>query len=509
MVSLRTDLGNLRESARRNRIEASGSITATDVQKGLENLDTGKLANGAATASFGSLIVSTSFVSFGTATLSSATITNTLTAKLLKAKQTIDSQGVDGLVLENSANSQSLYAVTGADNNIYFGPKTANGIVKIFDFGAATTIVNMSVTGVTVFFATTLSSLLVTGSVVVGSLTVTGVASVPSGTVTQPGLAIIGDLNTGVFSVGADQLAMVAGGIGIVSISTAGAGVTGILNVTATASVASLLVTTTATILGVLAVSSLSVTGTATVFGNMSISTLTVTTSFGVVGTATLAGATGISALTVTTTATVLGNTTLSAVTVTNAARVGSLVVTTTGSVLGILAVSSLSVTSTMTVFGAATVSTLTASAGIVGTTTSDSAATGFIGEYVQSAITSAGALTLTSGTPTTITSFQLTPGDWDVSFNGFFNGTATTTINYIFTCISNTTNVLDVTVGKFSNFFLNGATPLSQISQVTLPIMPYRVSLNASTTVFMVSQISHSASTAAGYGLFRARRIR
>lgn len=61
MVSVKTDIGNLRESARRNRVELAGSITATDVQKAVENLDTGKLASGATTAVFGSLTVSTSF----------------------------------------------------------------------------------------------------------------------------------------------------------------------------------------------------------------------------------------------------------------------------------------------------------------------------------------------------------------------------------------------------------------------------------------------------------------
>lgn len=508
MVSVRTDLGNLRESARRSRVELSGAITATDVQKGLENLDTGKLASGATTAVFGNLTVSTSFVSFGTATLSSATITNTLTAKLLKAKQTVDSQGVDGLVLENSANSQSLYAVTGADNNIYFGPKTAGGVVKIFDFGTATTIVNMSVTGVTVFFATTLSSLLVTNAAVVGSLTVTGVTLISAGTVTQPGLAIIGDLNTGVFSVGADQLAMVAGGVGIVSISTAGAGVTGILNVTATASVASLLVTTTATVLGILAVSSLSVTGTATVFGNMSISTLTVTTSFGVVGTATLAGATGISALTVTTTATIFGNTTVSALTVTNSARVGSLVVTTTGSVLGILAVSSLSVTSTMTVFGAATVSTLTASAGIVGTTTSDSAATGFVGEYVQSAIESGSTVALSNGVATNLTSIQLTAGDWDVNGVAYLVPNAVSGVTQGLLSISNTAGTLDVLAGNIFAITLQSGG-LTGGTGFSMALTRVRKSLNATTTVHFVVQSSFTISSNSTYGRITARRVR
>jgi hypothetical protein len=42
MTTIRTDLGDTRESARRLRVEPTGGITQTNVQKSLEQLDAGK-----------------------------------------------------------------------------------------------------------------------------------------------------------------------------------------------------------------------------------------------------------------------------------------------------------------------------------------------------------------------------------------------------------------------------------------------------------------------------------
>src|SRR5262245_21751697 len=55
----------------------------------------------------------------------------------------------------------------------------------------------------------------------------------------------------------------------------------------------------------------------------------------------------------------------------------------------------------------------------LLGTNTNDSAATGYVGEYVESTVLSGSAVTLTNNVWTAVTSIPLGAGDWDVTCDG------------------------------------------------------------------------------------------
>ena len=119
-----------------------------------------------------------------------------------------------------------------------------------------------------------------------------------------------------------------------------------------------------------------------------------------------------------------------------------------------------------------------------VGTNTNDNANAGNIGEYVESVIVSGSAVSLTSTVDKTVTSISLTAGDWDVDAIPYFAPAATTNITQLIGSISLVTNTVDVTPGRDSAFFFPGFVPGGS-SQAT-PIPNYRLSLNATTTVFL-----------------------
>ena len=131
----------------------------------------------------------------------------------------------------------------------------------------------------------------------------------------------------------------------------------------------------------------------------------------------------------------------------------------------------------------------------------------GRVGEYVASVVPLGSAVALTTTTARTVTSISLTAGDWDVSALGYVAPAATTNVTQVGASISGTTNTLDLTVGRaaFTSFpaFVPGAVGLA----TTIP--PHRMSLSATTTVFLVAQATFSGSTASAFGMIRARRMR
>lgn len=171
-------------------------------------------------------------------------------------------------------------------------------------------------------------------------------------------------------------------------------------------------------------------------------------------------------------------------------------------------AVFSTSPTFTTPVLGAATGTSVSLSSGIIGTATNDSAASTFVGEYVESLLASGSATSLVTATAKTITSISLTAGDWDVNCSVYFIPAATTSITSLIASISGTTNTLDTTGGKFAQFSTPAMVPGAS-TQLSSSVPPYRLSLSATTTVFLVAQSTFTVSTMTGWGLIRARRIR
>jgi hypothetical protein len=121
---------------------------------------------------------------------------------------------------------------------------------------------------------------------------------------------------------------------------------------------------------------------------------------------------------------------------------------------------------------------------------------------------TGTGGNNLTTGTPANITGISLPAGDWDVSGICQEAPNAATTSNQIICSISTTSAALNLTPGDSAGFAAN-LSALAAGSQDYLPTSIARMSLSATTTVFMVGQSGFATNTMAMYGSMRARRVR
>jgi hypothetical protein len=135
----------------------------------------------------------------------------------------------------------------------------------------------------------------------------------------------------------------------------------------------------------------------------------------------------------------------------------------------------------------------------IKGTGTNDSAAAGYVGEYISSQILFASATSLTTATAKNVTSISLTAGDWDVS--GQVSVIASVATQAVSCGISTTS----ATLGDFSVYSNIGATTTSFSA-----IMPtQRISISSTTTVYLVALASFVSGTCTACGFIGARRAR
>lgn len=159
----------------------------------------------------------------------------------------------------------------------------------------------------------------------------------------------------------------------------------------------------------------------------------------------------------------------------------------------------------TPTFSGAVTFSsTITPSqtAGIVGTTTNNSANAGSVGEYVTATGT---AVALTTATSANCTSISLTAGDWDVFGAIIFNGNATTSTSVMMAGISTTSATLPA-APDLGQFF-NGSSGVNVA--ISVPVPPVRQTLASTTTVYLVAQSTFTTSTETATCKLQARRRR
>ena len=144
---------------------------------------------------------------------------------------------------------------------------------------------------------------------------------------------------------------------------------------------------------------------------------------------------------------------------------------------------------------------------GIVGTTTNNSANAGSVGELVEQNIASGSAVALTTTTATNIASISLTAGDWDVWGETCTNNPGTSTISYIFNAINTTSATLPTAPN-------GGAMALAQYTYPAgannyLYTGMKRLSLSATTTVYLIGYVVFGVSTMGMYGYIGARRRR
>jgi hypothetical protein len=149
---------------------------------------------------------------------------------------------------------------------------------------------------------------------------------------------------------------------------------------------------------------------------------------------------------------------------------------------------------------------TISQTAGIVGTTTNNNASVGAVGEYVSSVVAAVSAVPLTNNVAANVTSISLTAGDWDVRGDVSIQPAATTSMVTANGGI-NTVSATIPTVGVGPRFYLSVAFPTGVGTQMSLA--SFRISIAATTTVYLVALAAFTVSTCAAFGYIGARRIR
>lgn len=152
---------------------------------------------------------------------------------------------------------------------------------------------------------------------------------------------------------------------------------------------------------------------------------------------------------------------------------------------------------------------------GIIGTATNDNATAGNVGEFVQSFIPAASAVSLsTANTAFNVTSISLTAGDWDISAMGAWtsNTVNTSSGNPYFDVWVNSTTASYTGANLGDNYgelpVPSGLTPAVVVSIV---IPAFRVSLSSTTTYYLnaASGTTYTAGFPKAYGRISARRVR
>jgi hypothetical protein len=144
--------------------------------------------------------------------------------------------------------------------------------------------------------------------------------------------------------------------------------------------------------------------------------------------------------------------------------------------------------------------------AGIVGTTTNNNANVGAVGEYVSSLVVNASAVPLTSNVTANVTSISLTAGDWDVRGDVSVVPTPTTSVT-LFSGAINTVSATLPSAGFGPRFNLPIAFTTG--AGMNMSLASFRISVAATTTVYLVASIVFTVSTCAAFGYIGARRIR
>ena len=146
------------------------------------------------------------------------------------------------------------------------------------------------------------------------------------------------------------------------------------------------------------------------------------------------------------------------------------------------------------------------------GTQTNNNADPGNVGQLITATVTFASAVSLVTATAKTVTSISLTPGDWDVSAVGDFTLTGATT-SFFRTGVNVTNNTMPSQIGgsgigtdPLVTFPLILTTLTDTFSQALPPV---RVSLPATTTLYLVCEATFAAGSVSAFGTIRARRMR
>lgn len=141
------------------------------------------------------------------------------------------------------------------------------------------------------------------------------------------------------------------------------------------------------------------------------------------------------------------------------------------------------------------------------GTGTNNNAPTGYVGQYISSSVLIASGVSLTTTVAANVTSISLTAGDWDVSATINSDPNAATLTQYFLGGI-NTVSATYPTQGAENNTFGQYMNlTAGQFAQINSGRT--RLSLAATTTVYLVVIGGFTINTLKAYGFIGARRVR
>lgn len=126
--------------------------------------------------------------------------------------------------------------------------------------------------------------------------------------------------------------------------------------------------------------------------------------------------------------------------------------------------------------------------------------------EELSATLASGSATSLTTVTPKTVISVSLTAGVWDVVGMAYFIPAATTSVTILSASISLTNNTVNSTPGAFAQTTMAAQVPNGSSSLTAGPI---RLTLAATTTVYLVANQEFSVSTMTAFGFISGRRVR
>lgn len=150
---------------------------------------------------------------------------------------------------------------------------------------------------------------------------------------------------------------------------------------------------------------------------------------------------------------------------------------------------------------------TLSLPTAIQGTATNDSAAAGYVGQYVESVVGSGSVGT--NAQYFDVTSISLTAGDWDVTgiIMYFRNGASWTGVECGISQTSGNSGV-GLVAGSSDVYAYHTAAGTSE-NYRSLSIPSLRISLSGTTTIYLKGYAEYTAATPNRYGRLSARRVR
>lgn len=131
--------------------------------------------------------------------------------------------------------------------------------------------------------------------------------------------------------------------------------------------------------------------------------------------------------------------------------------------------------------------------------------AAGYIGQQIRSTVASGAAVVLTDDTAANVTSIALTAGIWDVT--GIIIYTGTPTVDAPQNCTVGTTSATLGTSGD-NNTVYAWSTAQFLVGDCSTTLPAYRLSLAATTTVYLVAQLGFTGGACSAYGRISATRV-